>query len=68
MLTWQKSSDPQWSEISSCGYYRIASGPPHEAFHIEALWARPELIGSSQSLEGARRVCEFHAERGTVAA
>jgi hypothetical protein len=54
---------------SEDGYYAIdvreAGG--FTAFHIPALWAREEPIGTAPTSEEAARICENHATRPKAA-
>lgn len=50
---------------SSDGYYGISAGAglahgDFEAFHIEALWAKPLPIGVGSDLEVAKIICNEH--------
>jgi hypothetical protein len=63
-MRWIPYAGTQWAFKSSDGYYAIA---PHaamyEAFHIEALWARPVTLGVCSHFDGAQNLCEQHAAR-----
>lgn len=60
-------NDREWLSQSSDGYYRVGfpAGPgwPFTAYHVAALWAKPEHIGNGDSIADAQQVCEQHAAR-----
>ena len=58
-----READSPWISTSADGYYRVAKGPPFEAFHVEALWAKPVSIATMITLELAQQACEDHSRR-----
>lgn len=64
-MRWQRirDLDSPWATKSEDGYYAIATPleGQFEAFHIEALWARPLSIGTRSSLDLAKEFCEHHS-------
>jgi hypothetical protein len=58
VIQWRPSADSTWRAKSADGYYVISTN--YEAFHICALWARPESIGGASSLAAAQAICETH--------
>lgn len=49
-----------FAATSHDGYYGIANGPPFKAMHIEALWARATPIGTADTLDAAKLLCDKH--------
>lgn len=49
---------------SADGYYAVAPDRGlYEAFHIEAVWAKPASIGGAGTIKAAQSICEDHAAR-----
>jgi hypothetical protein len=59
----------RWHLVSEDAYYAIDphAGGGFEAFHIEALWAKPASIGRAPTSELAAQLCEEHSQRPRAA-
>jgi hypothetical protein len=59
--------DSKWIAKSSDGYYAVSWSignyicrSANGAYHIEAVWATPKLIGEAASMVQAQHICEQH--------
>ena len=65
-LVWMYPVKDDYRARSSNGYYAVREAKramTFEAFHIEAVWARPALLGEVGSMADAQELCERHYSR-----
>lgn len=65
-MRWLTPCSPDWVRKSECGHYGIAiekGSTRYDAYHIEALWATPEVIDDAPTIEAAQAICESHFRR-----
>jgi hypothetical protein len=63
-LTWYTPRAGQWVARNSDHRYGVAcTDTRFEAFHIEALFARPASLGCADSVSEAQALCQHHNDQ-----
>lgn len=62
-VQWFTPRSGQFASTSADGYYLVGLALPdgtHQAYHREAAFAIPKLIGRGDTIHDAQRTCESH--------